>query len=70
MSLTGRTRYRVAKESVGFFGRREVIVLQVEERQLHTSCTGGGIDVDVVLVWRDAQVTDISIAVGSTSNDG
>lgn len=54
--LTGRTRYR----SMRTVTRREVLVLQVEERGMRDEYVGGQVDSRPVTQWRDATVADLT----------
>jgi len=55
MELTGKRRYRIEKHWC-----REYLVLEVEERGLHTYCVGGMIDTEYVTRWRDAKISDLT----------
>jgi hypothetical protein len=54
--LTGRRRYRSQRR----WGGREELVLQVEERWLHTYYSGGSVDSDWIVSWRDARTSDLT----------
>lgn len=58
---TGRMRYRTAR--VGLLRRREVLVLEVEERidGYELVCHGADPDHVTYLRWRDARPEDITV---------
>lgn len=47
--------------SVRSFWGRERLVLQLQERGLHTTCSAGQIDTQWVTRWRDATAGDLTI---------
>jgi hypothetical protein len=47
--------------SVRTFWGRERLVLQLQERGLHTTCSAGQIDTQWVTRWRDATAGDLTI---------
>lgn len=53
---TGRTRHEVRRS-----WRRTFLVLQIQERGIHTYCIGGYIDSDWVTRWRDATTSDLTV---------
>lgn len=56
--LTGRTRVRIARERLGLFKSREVLIVQVEESYLWRSIfsEGGGTP---TVRWRDLKSADL-----------
>jgi len=57
VELTGLKRLLCVRT---FWGR-ERLVLQLQERGLHTSCSAGQIDTEWVVRWRDATTADLTV---------
>ena len=55
--LTGLKRLHVVRT---FWGH-ERLVLQLQERGLHTTCSAGQIDTQWVTRWRDATTADLTV---------
>lgn len=54
--------------SIRTFWGRERLVLQIQERGLHTSYIGGHVDTQWVTRWRDATSADLTITEARLSD--
>jgi len=58
---TGAARYRI--ETRGWFRKRTMLVLQIEERGLDTNWSGASFDTEWVTRWRDATIKDLRLKI-------
>lgn len=54
---TGRWRHRTDQRR---WWTPAVLVLQLEERFIHTYCVGGVVNSEWATRWRDAEITDLT----------
>lgn len=59
MDFTPTRRWRHRLEKLRWW-MPPVLVLQIEERFIHTYCVGGVVDSEHATRWRDAEITDLT----------